>query len=158
MRLATIAVVLSPIPGLSLAQQGVGAGPLKGGPILDGKIRMQQLPTEMRRYLGAGRVDLPRGRGCTAYEHVNFAGASRKFVASQKFSSDSDQGFYLEGRTHNLGRNWDNRISSVRCDSKCGGIFYTDRNLNGVGVMVVPESSQFGSHNDTTSSVLVICS
>lgn len=158
MKLPAVAAMLFLIPADLPAQQGLGVGPLKGGVIRDGKIRLKQLPMEMRQYLGSGRVDLPMGRGCTAYEHNGFAGASRKFVATQKVSSESEKGFFLEGRTNDVGRNWDDRISSVRCDSKCAGIFYFDRNLSGGGVMIMPESPDFGYHNDTTSSVLVVCS
>lgn len=107
-----------------------------------------------------------RGKGCTFYEHINGKGADwKKPVEWQATSHTGGTVTSVWAQTMpTLGEWWNDRISSVQCDSGpkliCTALLYEHVNFKGSYVVVDGRSGRQNmpaSFNDKASSIQIYC-
>ncbi len=139
------------------AQQAPGAAPLQGDALIDShKLRNPRLPPPEQR----GPFPPRKMLGCTFYEDADFLGRSRKYTVAIGVKS----GTYTHAVSY-VGDDFNDRISSFRCDNSCRAQLYTDRNFDGhhspddtqVSDLRHVLSPTKGGFDDMVSSLKVIC-
>lgn len=148
------------------AQVGQGTGPVQKIPILDDR-KLKDIPEVLRERMRKSLDGQPRPayrqRGCTFYEHANYQGKSRKFTVRTVINVGQavNVNAYREIINY-IGDDLNDRVSSIRCDDKCGGWAAIHANMRGQMVPFVepiPDLSKIGDgrFNDTLSSIELLC-
>ncbi|MCK9550531.1 hypothetical protein [Aquamicrobium sp.] len=162
--LTLFCLIVSIVP--ATAQVGVGTGPLKKIPLLDDR-KMQNIPDMLRERMRNSLDGQPRPafrqRGCTFYEHANYQGKSKKFTVRTIINVGQTENVTAYREVINyIGNDLNDRVSSIRCDDKCGGWAAIHANMGGQMVPFVdplPNLSTVGDgrFNDSLSSLELLC-
>lgn len=141
-------------------------GPVVTGPLLDDR-KLQNIPDVLRDRIRKSIDGLThpafRQRGCTFFEHANFKGKSKRYIARVPVDIGKNGTVRAHRDTINyVGDDMNDRISSIRCDDKCGGWAAIHANMSGQMVPFVdpmPDLSKVGDgrYNDQLSSLELIC-
>lgn len=149
-----------------VAAQSMQVETLQKRPMLDDR-KLQSVPELLRERMrrSANGLTHPafRQRGCTFYEHANFRGKSKKFTVRTPLDIGQNTPVTAYRQTIcYIGDDMNDRISSIRCDDKCGGWAAIHANMGGQMVPFVdplPDLSRVadGRYNDQLSSLELIC-